>query len=698
MSATPARVRKRDGREVPFDARKIAEAIEKAFAATGRSGSALASELASVVTLSIERRSGPRASNDTPTIEGIQDLVERVLMETGHADVAKAYILYREKRARVRQALAVHHDAPVRSAEAAAGPRAASTRRSESWSKGKIVAALMMEAEVPRSTAEEIAAHVERRVFQSGFTRVTTGLLRELVDNELFARGLESHLRRQTVVGLPKFDLREGLRTGFFRDVFASGKGDLVSPQAVPETTIARAVLGAFAIDEVLPERLADRHLSGDLHFEGLQSPHRDLAGALSLGALATGAFSALGALPPSGTLEDSVDHVRHLVARARRVVAGTLVLHEIEPWLARCPRLGRRAAGGASEAARRLVRALAFGLPEAQREPAGAEIALAVRAGSALALSLASECAALPERVPAPMVVLLAEPGGVAEAAPAHAAGSTPGSGARVPRLAFSSMGVEEALAPGVHRALGDAPAPFTSTGAAAVLNLPRLALRVGAWAEAAMLESLVGLVDDAVEGLDRSRRMLESTALARGAELPEPRRRFVLSVCGLRECVRVLAQGALEATLARTILQAILERARASAAARSLPLSFAPWIRTGARSRFERLDAETWPSARSFGDGDRVLYSEGATLSPVPGRAFGEAEAEALGGVPAGVLPEHEAPAHTASLADAMRRERGAARDGGASRGSGRSAADAGESRGVVSPEGPARGTETP
>ncbi|MDR2357260.1 MAG: anaerobic ribonucleoside triphosphate reductase [Oscillospiraceae bacterium] len=92
-------IRKRDGRLVPFDVEKIADAIKKAFDATYRQDSgALASELAREV-VSILELDG----DGEPDVEHIQDVVEKVLMDNGYITTAKAYILYREGRNRRRQ-------------------------------------------------------------------------------------------------------------------------------------------------------------------------------------------------------------------------------------------------------------------------------------------------------------------------------------------------------------------------------------------------------------------------------------------------------------------------------------------------------------------------------------------------------------------------------------------------------------------
>ena len=92
-------IKKRDGRTVQFDLEKIAHAISKSFDATYRPGSQeLADKLAAQV-LSLLEHEGEEA----PDVEHIQDIVEKVLMDNGYITTAKAYILYRGERNRVRQ-------------------------------------------------------------------------------------------------------------------------------------------------------------------------------------------------------------------------------------------------------------------------------------------------------------------------------------------------------------------------------------------------------------------------------------------------------------------------------------------------------------------------------------------------------------------------------------------------------------------
>ena len=92
---------KRDGRIVPFDASKITQAIFKAAKAVGGEDYSLAEDLTREVIFYLQ---GQQFAGLIPTVEEIQDAVEKILIERGHARTAKAYILYRAKRTRIREA------------------------------------------------------------------------------------------------------------------------------------------------------------------------------------------------------------------------------------------------------------------------------------------------------------------------------------------------------------------------------------------------------------------------------------------------------------------------------------------------------------------------------------------------------------------------------------------------------------------
>jgi len=102
-------IRKRDGSVVPFSPQKIEQAIYKALAATKAGDKELAASLARRVVEIV----ADRFANSMPSVEDVQDIVEEVLMTQGYANVAKAYVLYRQQRAylrRLKQVIGVRDD------------------------------------------------------------------------------------------------------------------------------------------------------------------------------------------------------------------------------------------------------------------------------------------------------------------------------------------------------------------------------------------------------------------------------------------------------------------------------------------------------------------------------------------------------------------------------------------------------------
>lgn len=96
-----AKIEKRDGRMVPFDFDKIVSAIWKAMAAANEGGQDDAALVAHQVAGELGRFS-KKFRNFLPTVEGIQDSVEKYLILNDYVKTAKAYILYRDKRSQLR--------------------------------------------------------------------------------------------------------------------------------------------------------------------------------------------------------------------------------------------------------------------------------------------------------------------------------------------------------------------------------------------------------------------------------------------------------------------------------------------------------------------------------------------------------------------------------------------------------------------
>ncbi len=100
---------KRSGTKVPFKKERISNAIYRAAVAVGGRDKKVAEQLAEKV---IDLLKKNLKEGEIPHIEQIQDITEKVLIEEGHAKVAKAYILYREERAKARAAKAKYDSMP----------------------------------------------------------------------------------------------------------------------------------------------------------------------------------------------------------------------------------------------------------------------------------------------------------------------------------------------------------------------------------------------------------------------------------------------------------------------------------------------------------------------------------------------------------------------------------------------------------
>ncbi|MBK3747153.1 ribonucleoside triphosphate reductase [Stutzerimonas balearica] len=96
VGKAPTRLRKRDGRDMPFSTEKIARAIAAAGRSTGEFSEQAAATLAEAVAKQL-------SGEPHVEIEQVQDRVERALMAAGYFDTARAYIVYRERHARLRR-------------------------------------------------------------------------------------------------------------------------------------------------------------------------------------------------------------------------------------------------------------------------------------------------------------------------------------------------------------------------------------------------------------------------------------------------------------------------------------------------------------------------------------------------------------------------------------------------------------------
>jgi hypothetical protein len=632
----PARVRKRDGRELPFDRNKIERAIAQAQAAVGELDPGFPAEVAAVVELALGKRAlernAPAGAADehapAPSIEEIQDLVERALIELGRAAIAKAYILYRERRAQIRALLEVR--APL---EAGGELRVLERDSSSRWSKGRIAAALMREAALPRATAEEVAARVERRVFDSGLRSISTGLVREFVDNELVELGLTSAFRAQEALKLPRHDLRRALAGEPLEERAQASSGAPEDPRVALAEQVSGAILRRYALEDVLGEELAERHRCGDLSVEDLGAPHLALALSLPSELVATG---------PSGP-ELAFESLEPL-ARACRACSRVLVLEdpgELLGGLVRGARSGSplglaawlRSLCALARASGRLVQ---LGTPGA-RHPS-------------LLARLVDECAQL-ERAQGALQLV------VDESELEDLLASQPACASRVDALLGSGLlapafqrGEVRAVSSGLERRPRERGA--LALAGAVALHLPRAARRAGPWREDALFELLAGHVRDAL-GIGRA--LVEFQRALRGGEWSGVRAQASVALVpvGLREALATLGGGEIDPAQGARVLAFLREAAERLRAPGAPALSLCAHYGERAAQRFAALDAHEAGAERArqrplFPAADtlpalargRAPYALGYRLAPLGGWWPGEAEAELCASLPSGLL----------------------------------------------------------
>ncbi|MHC4342607.1 MAG: ATP cone domain-containing protein [Planctomycetota bacterium] len=528
------KVRKRDGRLVDFDETKISDAIFKSACAVGDGDRFLAEELAGVVTLFLEKS----YSGSVPGIEEIQDMVEKVLIETGHARMAKAYILYRERRARAREQVRVR-------AEGAAGPLVGSPAKAlvSGWSKGRIAEALIREADLDPKVAEKVATLVEEKVFASGVQRITTAAIRSLVEAELFLQGYGDRVGRQALVGLPRYDVDRLVRGAKEAGWRPNGPRDL-------KRAVADAVLAQYALSEVYSSEVVDAHLDARLHVADAGCPFEWLAAVARVPARASDADTWVEAAALlAGRLSDLVTRELALTGLAASGRSWTGALGAARRLLAHSALRTLDPRGGRFR--------LVLALPLLDEDEASRELAEAL-VREHWARFRAGALEGLPELILHLAAGKVGEPEARRALLPALAASAETG---RI-RVVFDRDRPAPLVTPSYRIAAGEPPGPAAlPVGGAVALNIAALALERPGAGEPALLEALDASIDLGLKALRQKRTFLAglqgdpSSPLYRVASGP---RRIVageagvdlVHLVGLQEAARRLAKDPADAT----------------------------------------------------------------------------------------------------------------------------------------------------
>jgi ribonucleoside-triphosphate reductase len=274
---------KRDGRVVPFDAEKIAAAIEKAADKVKRQMNRSvnipdAGDITEKVVAELNDAYSPYYVEETegrrvPEIEDVQDLLEIVLAQKGYHEVMTADKLYRKKRENIRKQLKIRTklESDNRdSTDALLLVESTVKNVTHPWDKSRIIEALQKETSLSCEESRSIAKSVENRAFAWNGATISTALVREMVNNELEERGHHVFLKDLAQFSLAK-PVLEGL---LFSKSEENSNIKNNNPEAVTQT-IGEIILKQYALRYIFGEKLERAHATGRIHIHDLGFPDR---------------------------------------------------------------------------------------------------------------------------------------------------------------------------------------------------------------------------------------------------------------------------------------------------------------------------------------------------------------------------------------------------------------------------------------
>jgi ribonucleoside-triphosphate reductase (formate) len=129
----------------------------------------------------------------------------------------------------------------------------------EEFDANKIANSLIKEAKVPAELAQKAAKEAEKRLLKSKTKYLTAALIREVVNGILVEKGFDDYRHKLTRVGMPIHEVTAAIEA----------KDDLHNAMALLEMA-GESVLGEYTLLNIFPRDIADAHLSGAMHVDGL--------------------------------------------------------------------------------------------------------------------------------------------------------------------------------------------------------------------------------------------------------------------------------------------------------------------------------------------------------------------------------------------------------------------------------------------
>ena len=275
--------RKRDGMVVPFHVQKITGAVANAAEADARLhqtdfDAALPERVSQQVIAQLDSQLSeyyvePDGSGQRiPRLEDVQDLVEIVLSEMGQPQLVAGFKRYRKQREKSRDRIKVRKRKGKEGnlTDAILLVESNSSSIMHTWDRQRIVKQLREKTALDAEDAVSVAKAVENQIIAGDMQFVNTSLIREMVNIELEARGLNKQLQDLSLYNVPRD----------FIDQLMFAKSDensnIVSnnPEAV-NLGLAEYLLKQWGLNTIFSDRVREAHRTGSIHLHDLGYPHR---------------------------------------------------------------------------------------------------------------------------------------------------------------------------------------------------------------------------------------------------------------------------------------------------------------------------------------------------------------------------------------------------------------------------------------
>ncbi|MFH1541287.1 MAG: anaerobic ribonucleoside-triphosphate reductase [Elusimicrobiota bacterium] len=261
-------VKKRDNLIEPFDIRKISASVIKAAQDDGCKDRKTIKMAVEKVDLYLKDNYLP---GETITTEAISNAIEKVLVSEKLEHLFYSYRSKQVKKKELRKQLNVaKRKEKSNITDISLLVQAEIEEEKSLWDKSRITEALIKEAGITQKDAHKIACNVEKKILFSGMNKITTSLIRSLVDNELLISGYSSKIKKQTLIGIPSFDLGQII----FQKNLENSNVAVHNPEAI-NLAIAEITLKQYALNNVFSKDIADAHLEGRIHLHDLGYPTR---------------------------------------------------------------------------------------------------------------------------------------------------------------------------------------------------------------------------------------------------------------------------------------------------------------------------------------------------------------------------------------------------------------------------------------